>query len=110
MEICLDIAEGCEFLEQNKIIHRYNYGFFLFVFEKMNLCGDVLFFIWYFPCWIYRDLAARNCLLSKLDKSTVNKTRKEFITKIGDFGFAKHLYNHEYYRHNEGKALPVRCI
>ena len=52
--------------------------------------------------FIHRDLAARNCLVSS--KST-NR-----VVKIGDFGLAKDLYSHEYYRKEGQGLLPVRWM
>lgn len=69
ISMCIDVAEGCSYLEQMHFIHR--------------------------------DLACRNCLVSSSDP-------KERIIKIGDFGLARNIYTHDYYR-KEGEALlPVR--
>jgi len=69
IKMCIDVAEGCSYLEQMHFIHR--------------------------------DLACRNCLVSSSDP-------KERIIKIGDFGLARNIYTHDYYR-KEGEALlPVR--
>lgn len=69
IRMCIDVAEGCSYLEDMHLVHR--------------------------------DLAARNCLVSSADP-------KEQIIKIGDFGLARKMYAHDYYR-KEGEALlPVR--
>ncbi|XP_050056431.1 proto-oncogene tyrosine-protein kinase ROS isoform X5 [Aphis gossypii] len=71
IQMCIDVAEGCSYLEQMHFIHR--------------------------------DLACRNCLVSSSDP-------KERIIKIGDFGLARNIYTHDYYR-KEGEALlPVRWM
>jgi len=71
IQMCIDVAEGCSYLEQMHFIHR--------------------------------DLACRNCLVSSSDP-------KERVIKIGDFGLARNIYTHDYYR-KEGEALlPVRWM
>ncbi|XP_025412408.1 proto-oncogene tyrosine-protein kinase ROS isoform X3 [Sipha flava] len=71
ISMCIDVAEGCSYLEQMHFIHR--------------------------------DLACRNCLVS-------SSNPKERIIKIGDFGLARNIYTHDYYR-KEGEALlPVRWM
>lgn len=71
IRMCIDVAEGCSYLEDMHLVHR--------------------------------DLAARNCLVSSADP-------KEQIIKIGDFGLARKMYAHDYYR-KEGEALlPVRWM
>ena len=51
----------------------------------------------------YRDLAARNCLVSSRDP-TIRKV------KIGDFGLARDIYKNDYYRKEGEGLLPVRWM
>ena len=48
---------------------------------------------------VHRDLACRNCLVSK-----------DMTIKIGDFGMSKNLYSKDYYRINGSAVLPVRWM
>lgn len=41
--------------------------------------------------FVHRDLACRNCLVSAKD-------RENRVVKIGDFGLARDIYKHDYYR------------
>lgn len=54
-------------------------------------------------CPLFRDLAARNCLVSK-------KTDNSLIVKIGDFGLARDIYKNDYYRKEGEGLLPVRWM
>ncbi|EPB80217.1 protein tyrosine kinase [Ancylostoma ceylanicum] len=47
----------------------------------------------------HRDLAARNCMVH------ANNT-----VKIGDFGMARDIYYHEYYKPNGKRLMPVRWM
>ena len=47
----------------------------------------------------YRDLAARNCMLSA-----------DTVVKVGDFGMARDVYETEYYRKEGRGFLPVRWM
>ncbi|CAJ0600209.1 unnamed protein product [Cylicocyclus nassatus] len=47
----------------------------------------------------HRDLAARNCMVD------VNN-----VVKIGDFGMARDIYYHEYYKPNGKRLMPVRWM
>ena len=51
----------------------------------------------------YRDLAARNCLVSSYNPSTM-------VVKIGDFGLARDIYKNDYYRKEGEGLLPVRWM
>ena len=51
---------------------------------------------------IYRDIAARNCLVSSKGADRV--------VKIGDFGLAKDLYSSDYYQVEGQRKLPVRWM
>ncbi|XP_050448859.1 proto-oncogene tyrosine-protein kinase ROS-like isoform X2 [Cataglyphis hispanica] len=50
---------------------------------------------------VHRDLACRNCLVSA-------KNREDRVIKIGDFGFAKNIYEDNYYQ--EERLLPIRWM
>lgn len=54
-------------------------------------------------CCLYRDLAARNCLVSTTDP-------RNMVVKIGDFGLARDIYKHDYYRKEGEGLLPVRWM
>ena len=54
-------------------------------------------------CYTCRDLAARNCLVSTPDRS-------DMVVKIGDFGLARDIYKHDYYRKEGEGLLPVRWM
>lgn len=63
-----------------------------------------LIFLWiYYDFITFRDLAARNCLISK-DKSN------NLIVKIGDFGLAKNVCNENLYIVNTNRSLPIRWM
>ncbi|VDN52411.1 unnamed protein product [Dracunculus medinensis] len=47
----------------------------------------------------HRDLAARNCMVSEDDS-----------VKIGDFGMARDIYYHEYYKPTGKRLMPVRWM
>ncbi|VDM41262.1 unnamed protein product [Toxocara canis] len=47
----------------------------------------------------HRDLAARNCMVSADD-----------TVKIGDFGMARDIYYHEYYKPTGKRLMPVRWM
>ncbi|KAF7481979.1 hypothetical protein GHT09_006812 [Marmota monax] len=53
-------------------------------------------------CFIHRDIAARNCLLSCTGPSRV--------AKIGDFGMARDIYRANYYRKAGQALLPVKWM
>uniref|UniRef100_A0A0N5AH48 Tyrosine-protein kinase receptor n=1 Tax=Syphacia muris TaxID=451379 RepID=A0A0N5AH48_9BILA len=52
--------------------------------------------------FIHRDIAARNCLLSKRSKGRV--------VKIADFGMARDIYRQEYYRKGGKSMLPIKWM
>lgn len=55
-------------------------------------------------CTDFRDLAARNCLVS------LGQDETRYRVKLGDFGLARDIYRNDYYR-KEGEALlPVRWM
>uniref|UniRef100_A0A0R3S0M2 receptor protein-tyrosine kinase n=1 Tax=Elaeophora elaphi TaxID=1147741 RepID=A0A0R3S0M2_9BILA len=47
----------------------------------------------------HRDLAARNCMVNEFD-----------TVKIGDFGMARDIYYHEYYKPAGKRLMPVRWM
>ncbi|VDO30198.1 unnamed protein product [Onchocerca flexuosa] len=47
----------------------------------------------------HRDLAARNCMVNEFD-----------TVKIGDFGMARDIYYHEYYKPAGRRLMPVRWM
>ncbi|XP_025097919.1 proto-oncogene tyrosine-protein kinase ROS-like isoform X4 [Pomacea canaliculata] len=53
--------------------------------------------------YVHRDLAARNCLVSTTDP-------RNMVVKIGDFGLARDIYKHDYYRKEGEGLLPVRWM
>nr|XP_018909125.1 PREDICTED: fibroblast growth factor receptor homolog 1-like isoform X2 [Bemisia tabaci] len=50
-------------------------------------------------CCIHRDLAARNVLVSE-----------HYVLKIADFGLARDIHNHDYYRKTTDGRLPVKWM
>uniref|UniRef100_A0AC35FXV0 Protein kinase domain-containing protein n=1 Tax=Panagrolaimus sp. PS1159 TaxID=55785 RepID=A0AC35FXV0_9BILA len=52
---------------------------------------------------VHRDLAARNCLITSRSSSMR-------VTKIADFGLARHMYINEYYRVKGEDFLPLRWL
>ncbi|XP_050428827.1 proto-oncogene tyrosine-protein kinase ROS isoform X2 [Adelges cooleyi] len=71
LSMCIDVAEGCSYLEQMHFVHR--------------------------------DLACRNCLVTSSDP-------KNLVVKIGDFGLARNIYTHDYYRRAGESLLPVKWM
>uniref|UniRef100_A0A8R1E4M9 receptor protein-tyrosine kinase n=1 Tax=Caenorhabditis japonica TaxID=281687 RepID=A0A8R1E4M9_CAEJA len=49
--------------------------------------------------FVHRDLAARNCMIDTHEK-----------VKIGDFGMARDLFYHEYYKPSGKRMMPVRWM
>uniref|UniRef100_A0A914XU71 receptor protein-tyrosine kinase n=1 Tax=Panagrolaimus superbus TaxID=310955 RepID=A0A914XU71_9BILA len=49
--------------------------------------------------FVHRDLAARNCMVSN-----------DETVKIGDFGMARDIYYHEYYKPLGCRLLPIRWL
>ncbi|PAV92164.1 hypothetical protein WR25_05330 isoform B [Diploscapter pachys] len=49
--------------------------------------------------FVHRDLAARNCMVNE-----------NLTVKIGDFGMARDLYYHEYYKPTGKRLMPVRWM
>lgn len=63
-------------------------------------------FKWNYIQWfVYRDIAARNCLVS-----VRSYTDPERVVKIGDFGLARDVYKNDYYRKKGEGLLPVRWM
>uniref|UniRef100_A0A915PNA2 receptor protein-tyrosine kinase n=1 Tax=Setaria digitata TaxID=48799 RepID=A0A915PNA2_9BILA len=52
--------------------------------------------------FIHRDIAARNCLLTKKERGRV--------VKIADFGMARDIYRQDYYRKGGKAMLPVKWM
>ncbi|XP_050535151.1 proto-oncogene tyrosine-protein kinase ROS-like [Daktulosphaira vitifoliae] len=71
IRMCIDVAEGCSYLEQMHFVHR--------------------------------DLACRNCLITSSDP-------RNLVVKIGDFGLARNIYTHDYYRRAGESLLPVKWM
>lgn len=49
--------------------------------------------------FIHRDLAARNCMINK-----------DHLIKVADFGLARDIYEKDYYRSQDNRALPVKWM
>ncbi|XP_064488538.1 proto-oncogene tyrosine-protein kinase ROS-like isoform X2 [Ornithodoros turicata] len=73
--------------------------------DLLSICVDVATGCRYLEDmhFVHRDLAARNCLVSSTDPATR-------IVKIGDFGLARDIYKHDYYRKEGEGLLPVRWM
>ena len=97
IKLSIDVAKGCEFLEQSKFVHR----FVTLLNNKLwkNGCLNIL---------VKRDLAARNCLVTSLDKT--DKETDEIVVKIGDFGLAREMYSNDYYKQSGDRLLPIRWM
>lgn len=65
------------------------------VTKSLNLLQNVVF----------RDLAARNCLVSTNLYNTNDR-----VVKIGDFGLARDLYEGDYYLQEGQTPMPVRWM
>lgn len=61
--------------------------------DLLSMCEDVAQGCCYLEemHFVHRNLACRNCLVS-------TKNREDRIVKIGDFGFAKDIYEDDYYQ------------
>ena len=59
----------------------------------------LIYFMKLFLIKKFRDLAARNCMVSS-----------DFVVKVGDFGMAQDVYEKEYYRTEGRRLLPVRWM
>ena len=49
--------------------------------------------------WFYRDLTARNCMISA-DK----------VVKVGDLGLARHVYMTDFYHTSSNVGFPIRWM
>ncbi len=70
-----------------------------FLFSIQNMKMKLFYLINLFLTIIFRDLAARNCMVSS-----------DFVVKVGDFGMAQDVYEKEYYRTEGRRLLPVRWM
>jgi len=63
----------------------------LYLQDLLSMCEDVAQGCCYLEEMdlVHRNLACRNCLVSA-------KNREDRIVKIGDFGFAKNIFEHDY--------------
>ncbi|XP_054270502.1 proto-oncogene tyrosine-protein kinase ROS isoform X2 [Macrosteles quadrilineatus] len=73
--------------------------------DLLSMCVDVARGCRYLEemHFVHRDLACRNCLVSSTDPHTR-------VVKIGDFGLARDIYKHDYYRKEGEGLLPVRWM
>nr|XP_022323809.1 uncharacterized protein LOC111124864 isoform X1 [Crassostrea virginica] len=74
------------------------------VSELLGLASDVACGLNYLESlhFVHRDVAARNCLLTNLGPNRV--------VKLGDFGLAKDILLHDYYRKEGTALLPIRWM
>eukprot|EP00105_Crassostrea_gigas_P022673 XP_011442275.1 PREDICTED: ALK tyrosine kinase receptor-like [Crassostrea gigas] len=74
------------------------------VSELLRLAGDIACGLNYLESlhFVHRDVAARNCLLTNLGPNRV--------AKLGDFGLAKDILLHDYYRKEGTALLPIRWM
>src|SRR5690242_13889786 len=71
-------------------------GFYLSFITPLILC----------KCFSnFRDIAARNCLLT-----TKTGGRDQRVVKIADFGMARDIYRADYYRKGGKAMLPVKWM
>ena len=82
LQMAAEIADGMFYLERRKIIHRL-------VFTRDNETYNDYF----------RDLAARNCMVSGTE-----------VVKVGDLGMARNVYMTDYYHASRRGPLPIRWM
>uniref|UniRef100_T1IRG8 receptor protein-tyrosine kinase n=1 Tax=Strigamia maritima TaxID=126957 RepID=T1IRG8_STRMM len=92
ISICVDVAKGCKYLEEMHFVHR----FVLSYCQSSSLYDTCI-------SHYFRDLAARNCLVSSRNPAFR-------VVKIGDFGLARDIYKNDYYRKEGEGLLPVRWM
>lgn len=71
-------------------IRAYNFSLLIFLLSNYIIFSS--------QC-IHRDLAARNVLVSE-----------DYVLKIADFGLARDVHGHDYYRKTTDGRLPVKWM
>lgn len=105
--IILELMEGGDLLSYlRKARGTTLSGPLLTLADLVELCVDISKGCVYLEQmhFIHRDLAARNCLVSVKDYTSPR------VVKIGDFGLAREIYKHDYYRKRGEGLLPVRWM